>query len=199
MIKKHKLINRKSTTIFFSKRCAFLFFMFLVSLLKAQVFVGEGAVIYDSNNIITGTIKNAANTDEIPNTVHHSATDSPQIDKAEKPLNRPKKKESKILITKKEIIQKNIEKQVILNKTKKIDTRFSPNNGKGNSSSISSGKKDSSSALISYNHDLIADYPAGKYVIFIHSIIVDRLYSLLTSAYKNNVSYFYSVRPPPFC
>lgn len=199
MIKKHKLINRKSTTIFFSKRCAFLFFMFLVSLLKAQVFVGEGAVIYDSNNIITGTIKNAANTDEIPNTAPNSATDSPQIDKAEKSLNKPKKKESKILITKKEITQKNIEKQVVLNKTKKIDTRFSPNNGKGNSSSISSGKKDSSSALISYNHDLIADYPAVKYVIFIHSIIVDRLYSLLTSAYKNHVSYFYSVRPPPFC
>lgn len=173
--------------------------MFLVSLLKAQVFVGEGAVIYDSNNIITGTIKNTANTDEIPNTVHHSSTDSPQIDKAEKSLNKPKKKESKILITKKEITQKNIEKQVVLNRTKKIDTRFSPNNGKGNSSSISSGNKDSSSALINYNHDLIADYPAVKYVIFIHSIIVDRLYSLLTSAYKNNVSYFYSVRPPPFC
>lgn len=107
MTEKHKLKNRKSTIIFFSKRCAFLFFIFLVSLFKTQIFVGEGAVIYDSNNVITGTIKN---TENITDTDLPSVADSLQDSNYEKSLNKQKKRESKILITKKEITQKNIEK-----------------------------------------------------------------------------------------
>lgn len=153
------------------------------------MYVSDGTVIFDKENALNATV--ITNASEVEHESSEIKSDvSPVLTKKNK-VEKPKS-----LVTKTEIIQKKIEKQAILNKSKKTNFHFIPNSS-DNSTFITSGKTNSKSAIVHQNHDQSAYVSVLKFIVLNHTTSSNRKQVLLSFIYNNSVGYFYSVRPPP--
>lgn len=182
--------NRNCKSFFFYKRCASLLCLLFVFFVNAQMFVGEGTMVSDKENSIV----------EMPiNTENQAIEESVEIKSDAATLlasEKIKNEKPKSLVTKKEIIQKKIEKQAFLHKNKKTETLFIPN-GEGDSTIIFSGTPYSKSAITHQTTGKFADISAFKFLVLSHTLSSTTQESLSNFTYKNSVAYFFSVRPPP--
>ncbi len=192
MIIKHKC-KRKSTSIFFLKRCAFLFSFLIISFCNGQIFIGDGAVIYDKDKVLTLTSDNALDSQSSKTTPYKNQFTA----KIQKSYNNVNKKQRKILVTKKEIAHDNIEKQHHVISQKPVKRYILPS-GNNSDSLISLGQRNAQLALLNTNHNHLAVQILYYTIANSHSVFVKQSYSLLELSYKNSVKYIYSVRPPPF-
>lgn len=191
MIRKPQF-KRKSNSIFFLRRCAFLFYFLIISFCKGQIFIGDGAVIYDKDKVLTLTSDNALNSQS-----SKTKPDKNQFTaKIQKSYNNVNKKQRKILVTKKEIAQDNIEKQQNSTKQSPVKKYFLPWGNYGDSL-ISLGHTNTQLALLNTNHNHLAVQILYYSIARIHSAFVKQSYGLLELSYKNSVKYICSVRPPP--
>lgn len=191
MIRKHKC-KRKSTSIFFLKRCAFLFSFLLISFFKGQIFVGEGAIIFDKDNTITDKTTTQDNIDLNKN-VDSAIRSISTKHKISAPEKKPK---PKILITKQEIAQKKITKIIDDRHAKKVSIKFLSGD-RDVYSFINSAYSDTHIGVINYNYNLFAELSSLDFFLYQHNKIAEKQYRILTFVYKNNINCAHSVRPPP--
>ena len=120
---------------------------------------------------------------------------SSKVLEAEKTI-KAHKAEPKTLITKKEKIEKSIQKKIDDQKRKKIDEVLLPR-GKTSSDYFTKAKNSESSILLDNQNHLFSDcnnyYNSDFQVVISTSLIND----LPLFVYNKSEDFFYSVRPPP--
>lgn len=196
MIRKNKF-HKKGVSIFFSKRCAFLFSLFFVSFFNSQIYISEGITIKGSEFIYDKTTSNIEpGEEERDKVIFDTSTNSSKVLEVKKAINAQKAK-PKTLITKKEKIEQSIQKKIDDQKRKKIEEVLLPK-GKDSSDYFAKAKNSELSILLDNHNHLFSDYNS-RYCFDIQVVISTSLITdLPLFIYKKSEDFFYSVRPPPF-
>ena len=194
MIRKNKF-HKKGFGIFLYKRCAFLFFLFFVSFFNSQIYFSEGITVHGSEYIYDRTSQDVAQNVAEAEKEMLAGNVSSKVLEAEKTI-KAHKAEPKTLITKKEKIEKSIQKKIDDQKRKKIDEVLLPR-GKTSSDYFTKAKNSESSILLD-NQILLLSVCIDFYISVFLVVISTSLFCVSSGAAVGcDSSTIYSVRPPP--